>query len=195
MPVTNWLAVAGLTAAILTAGCMSIPLSSIVELSRIDFSTTDFEVMRIAIRLPDAMRPRPDGVRMDTSLTLGGKPVEKSSFLLVPAQGPLDRAQLNDAEPPGFATYAYRLSLADLKRLESLRADLKRREKEGARGTLAIGIATTEFCRVRPVPGGPLPVTTYLLTSETGRYVVVTDRYDLRQHEKTAHALASLGPC
>ena len=174
---------------------MSIPLSSIVELSRIDFSTTDFEVMRVAIRLPDAMRPRPGGVRMDASITLGENPAEKTSFLLVPVQGPIDRAQLSEAEPPGFATHAYRLSLADLKRVESLRADLKRRKQEGTRGKLAIGIATTEFCRMRPVPEGPLPVTTYLLTSETGRYVVVNDRYDLREHEKTAQALASLGPC
>jgi hypothetical protein len=98
-------------------------------------------------------------------------------------------------EPRGFATYTYRLSAADLKHFEALRADLVRNQQQGKRGSLGLGIATTEFCRVYAVPEGLLLTTTYLMTSETARHVVVTDDYDLRKDESIAEELAKLGSC
>lgn len=181
--------------AIVLAGCTSVPLMSFVALSRIDFATTDLEAMRVAIRLPEAIQPRPGGVKMDAVKKLGVGLEEKTTFLLVPARDSGDRMSSVNTEKPGFATHIYRLSDADLKRFEALRADLVRSKQDGKRGSLGLGIATTEFCRVRPVPEGPLPATTYLLTSETARYVVVTDDYDLRKDESLARDLAILEAC
>ena len=60
--------------------------------------------------------------------------------------------------------------------------------------SLGFGIATQEFCRVAALPPGPLPVTSYLMTSETGRYAIPTEDADLRSLAK-AGELAGLEPC
>lgn len=177
------------------AGCGSVPLMSYVALSRIDFSTTDLDVMRVAVRLPEAIRPRPGGVEMEALTKIGDGAEQKTTFLLVPAPDTADLQRLTDVEPPGFDTYVYRLSASDRKRFEALRAELLLHKKEGKRGSLGLGIETKEFCQAHPLPDGPVPTTTYLLTSETARYVVVTDRLDLRKDERTAKELSQLGPC
>lgn len=184
-----------LAVTMLIAACGSIPLTSYVALSRIDFATTDLDVMRVAVRLPGAIRPRPDGVEMQAVTKIGDGPEQKTTFLLVPAADPAALTKLTEAEPPGFGSYVYRLSASDRQRFEALRADVSRHRQAGERSSLGLGIETKEFCRLLDVPEGPLPVTTYLLTSETGRYVVVTDGLDLRRDEKTANELSNLGPC
>lgn len=182
-------------ATMLLAACGSIPLMSYVALSRVDFATTDLDVMRVAIRLPGAMRPRPDGVEMQAVTRIGDAPERKTTFLLVPTTDSPAPDGLTDAVPPGFGTYVYRLSVSDIQRFQALRADVSRHRQAGERSSLGLGIETKEFCRLLAVPEGPLPVTTYLLTSETGRYVIVTDGLDLRQDERTASELSNLGPC
>ena len=61
--------------------------------------------------------------------------------------------------------------------------------------SLGFGIATKEFCRVAALPPGPLPATSYLMTSETGRYVVLTEDADLRSRPKVKGELEGLEPC
>ncbi len=185
----------GFAAVFALAGCMSVPLSSLVELSRIDFATTDLDVMRVAVRLPGAIRPRAGGVKMEAVRKIGDGEEETTTFLLVPATEPVDRAGPPNDGREGFATYVYRLAPADMKRFEALRADLMANKTAGKRVSLGLGIATTEFCRIRRVPDGPLPTTTYLLTSETARYIVLTNDYDLRKDEAVAKELPKLGAC
>lgn len=184
-----------LAATILLAACGSIPLMSYVALSRIDFATTDLDVMRVAVRLPEAIRPRPDGVEMQAVTKIGDGPEQKTTFLLVPMPDSPALTGLVEVESPGFGTYVYRLSASDVQRFQALRGELSRHQQAGERSSLGLGIETKEFCRLLVVPEGPLPVTTFLFTSETGRYVVITDRLDLRRDEKTANELLNLGPC
>ncbi len=56
-----------LCAALAFGGCGTVPLASLPALSRIDIATTDPAVLRVAVRLPDAVKPRPGGVTMTLS--------------------------------------------------------------------------------------------------------------------------------
>ena len=77
-----------------------------------------------------------------------------------------------------------------------MRATLLKQRQEGKRGgSLGIGIATKEFCLVGALPSGPLLSTTYLLTSETRSYVVVSNDLDLSKEPAFAAELARLRPC
>ena len=58
-----------------------------------------------------------------------------------------------------------------------------------------MGIAAKEFCLVGVLPPGPLLVTTYLLTSETRSYVVVTNDLDLSKEPAVVAELSRLKPC
>jgi hypothetical protein len=113
---------------------------------------------------------------------------------LIEARDPADIAGLPPEVLPGLATYAYRLSDEDLGRFDALRRSALQLHAEGRNVSLGFGIATKEFCRVAALPPGPLPATSYLMTSETGRYVILTEDADLRSLVK-AGELAGLEPC
>jgi len=181
--------------AILLAGCGSLPLPSLVQLSRVDAQTTDLGMLRVAVRLPEAVKPRPGGVNMDIVTKVSGEPDQKTTFLLTETRDAADLSGLADAARPGFSSYAYRLAPSDIEGVARIRDALSRKRQEGRSGSLGIGIATKEFCLVGRLPSGPLLVTTYLSTAETRNYVILTSDLDLRKEPAIAAELAKLGPC
>jgi hypothetical protein len=181
--------------AALLAGCGSVPLPSLIQLSRVNAQTTDLGMLRVAVRLPEAIKPRAGGVNMVVVAKVSGEPDQRTTLLLTETRDAADLSGLAVAARPGFSTYAYRLAPGDIERLALIRAALSRKREEGAGGSLGIGIATKEFCLVGPLPSGPLLSTTYLSTSETRNYVVLTNDLDLRNEPTIAAELSKLGPC
>ena len=172
------------------AGCTSIPLPSLVQLRRVNAQTTDLAALRVAVRLPDGLKPRVGGVNMDFSMKMGGAPDQQATLSLVETHEPADLSGLPAARP-GFSIYAYRLAPTDVERLALMRAA---QQRQGGKGG-SLGIAAKEFCLVGALPSGPLLVTTYVLTSETRSYVVVTNDLDLGREPAIVEALSRLKPC
>src|SRR5262245_29288755 len=108
--------------AVVLAGCSSIPLPSLMTLSRINADTTDLATLRVAVRLPDALKPRPGGVNMDVVAKVNGAPDQKTTFLLTETRDAADLSGLS--APPGFSIYAYRLAPNDIERFALIRAAL-----------------------------------------------------------------------
>jgi hypothetical protein len=181
--------------AVVLAGCSSVPLPSLIQLSRINAQTTDLTALRVAVRLPEAIKPRPGGVNMDVVAKVSGAPEQKTTFRLTETRDAADLSGLVAAARPGFSTYVYRLAPGDIERLSLLRAELSKMRRESGGGSLGIGIATKEFCLVGPLPSGALLSTTYLWTSETRSYVVVTNDLDLRKEPTVAAEISNLEPC
>lgn len=183
-----------LAAAVSVAACGTVPITSIPQLSRIDGNTTDFSALRVAVRLPDAIRPRPSGVALQAKVKIAGSPDVEEQFILVESEDPADKDGL-DPSGNGFTTYAFRLSDADMARFEALRLGIRKAAAERRKGQLSLGIAVEEFCRAATPPPGPLLATTWLRTSETRSYVVVTRDVDLLGEKALKGAFASLDPC
>jgi len=181
--------------AVMLAGCSSVPLSSLVQLTRINAETTDLAALRVAVRLPSALKPRPAGVNMDVLLKVTGEPDQKITFFLAETHDASDLSGFSSAARPGFSIYAYRLTPSDIERLILMRAALLKQRQDGKRGSLGVGIATKEFCLVGALPSGSLLSTTYLLTSEMRSYVVLTDDLDLGKEPAIAAELARLKSC
>jgi len=177
------------------AGCSSVPLSSLVQLTRINAETTDLAALRVAVRLPSALKPRPGGLNMDVMLKVTGEPDQKTTFFLAETHDAGDLSGLSGAARPGFSIYAYRLAPSDIERLTQMRAALLKQRQDGKRGSLGVGIAAKEFCLVGALQSGSLLSTTYLLTSETRSYVVLTDDLDLGKEPATAAELTRLKAC
>ena len=106
-----------------------------------------------------------------------------------------DLSGLSSAARPGFSIYAYRLAPSDIERLIVMRAALLKQRQDGKRGSVGVDIAAKEFCLVGALPSGSLLSTTYLLTSETRSYVVLTDDLDLGKEPAVAAELARLKAC
>jgi hypothetical protein len=181
-------------AALMLAGCSSVPLTSIPPLSRIDAKTTDLSMLRVAVQLPDALRPRSGGVKLDVVTKLAGEPEAKTSFAMMEMNEARGRAGL-PAPPQGASTYAYRLSPTDAARFEALRASMIEQGKQGKRGSMGLGVAAREFCRANAAPQASLSVTIYLMTSETKSFVPVVKDFDLLGDPAMAGGLDSIQPC
>ncbi|WP_265441687.1 hypothetical protein [Bradyrhizobium sp. SEMIA] len=70
-------------AALMLGGCGSVPLTSIPPLARIDARTTDLSMLRVAVQLPDALRSRSGGVKLDVVTKLAGEAEAKTSFAMM----------------------------------------------------------------------------------------------------------------
>ncbi len=181
--------------ALLLSACGSVPLGSLPQLSRIEPQTTDLSALRVALSVPETIRPRPGGMNMDVTLTATGEPERKTTFRLEEAAAPDDLAGLPATDRAGYRTYAFRLTPEDAARFDALRAKALSKRGNGRKGSIGIGIATRQLCRTGAVPEGALLATTYLRTSETGTYVTLTRNLDLTREKALAGAIAKLEPC
>jgi len=176
-------------------GCASVPLGSVVPLLRLDLATTRIEALRVAVRLPEAVRPRPGGVVLDVVLNRQGLPELKQAYLLVETEGAADLAGLVGQQRPGFRLTAYRLGAEDLERFRAVQVALAEARASGQSGGLGFGIATREFCRTGEAAPGRIPASTYLMTAESNGWLTVSEDFDLMGEPKVAAELANLAAC
>jgi hypothetical protein len=180
------------TAALAAAGCASIPLSSIPALSRIDFQTTDFSRLRVAVQLPVAIRARADGVRMVATVRIDREPSREETLLLVESSpGP----EAPPAARAGVHGRVFSLRVADIARLNAIRAEILAKKADGRRGSIGVGIEAREFCRDSEIGSGPISMSTFLQTSENPGFVPLLRDYDLRSDARVRDSLATLQPC
>ncbi len=180
-----------LTAALLVAlsGCASVPIGSLVQLSRTDVMTTDLAELRAALWLPSELRPLPDTARLAVIVRREGQPDETLDLALIASDNPADIA----AFPPSSGHYlVYRLGADDRARLDAVRSAIQADRRPGSM-TFAVGIR--EFCRTGAIPSGPLYASSYIRTSEIGAFVPLIERFDLRSDPQLAAAFDAVAPC
>jgi hypothetical protein len=185
-------ALIALLCSLMIAGCASVPLQSVIALRRVDFQTTDFAKLRVAVQLPEFIRAKSEGVKMIATVTYSGETPRKETFAL-------QEAKLEEAAPPsavrGFYVRTYALRASDSARMDAIRTELLAARAAGRRGSLGIGIEANEFCRAGEIGGAAVLITTYLKAAETPEFVPLLRNFDLRSDERTAKALTDLAPC
>jgi hypothetical protein len=162
--------------ALALAGCGHMPVTSMVKLARVDFETSDPAQLRAAIKLPQALRTRPNGVSLRIAVRVGRAAEEARDFLLRELPLPSELAREAGADSHVFA---YRIDEADLSRLAAFRAELLAEKSGGQGGSVSISVQPLA-CKTAELPEGPVYLTTYLRTAETGSYVTLARDVDLR---------------
>ncbi len=186
---------AALGVAVLLSGCATVPLSSIMALSSIQLETTDLAQFRAAMRLPDALRPQSDGVRLRAVTDIEGTGEMVEEFALVAVSDPADGAETGQRIDPGYTMYVFALSPEGRAGLEATREAIVDARAAGKHGSLSLSVALDEFCAASPLPSGGLYATSLIKTSETGHFVVLTNRVDMRSAPEFAGALDRVKPC
>ncbi len=186
--------VMGLSAAALSA-CTSIPVSSMYQLSKVDFMTMDLNRLRVAVVLPSTIKPRATGVVMDIKYRSGEEPEKTEKVILVPATTAADQVGLPSDMAAGNRVYAYRLGTPDVAKLEDIRNRARQAKAEKKKGSLSMGIAAKEFCKTAPLGSGAVYSTTYVATSEIGEYIVLTKDIDLRSDAAISASLDHMPDC
>jgi len=179
--------------ALLAAGCGHVPLTSMVQLARIDFATTDPALFRAAIKLPRSIEPRLHGTALRIAVTFADGREMAQDFKLAETTDEREVLALHAELAPGTHVFAYRIEPAEIERLKAFRRAVLAAKNDRKSG-LAMSIRP-EACRAGPVAPGPLPMTTYLRTSETGRYVTLARDLDLRSLAPGKDAVAEIPPC
>src|SRR5215510_14053450 len=162
--------------AVALSGCGHMPVTSMVKLARVDFETSDPAQLRAAIKLPRELRTRPNGVSLRIAVRVGRAPEEAREFLLRELPPPAELAREAGADSHIFA---YRIDDADLPRLTAFRTELIAKKSSGQRGSITISVQP-QACKAAELPDGPVYLTTYLQTAETGSYVTLARDVDLR---------------
>lgn len=168
--------------AAILAGCGHVPLRSIPKLLKIDFDTTALPELRAAVLLPAQIRPAPKGVIMTvTALPAAGGKHERS-YALEPVTDGAELAQLPPHDSEKTRLIAYRLAPGDAAQLDVFRQEMLAVAKQsGQKNKGALGISAEKICHSGGLSSGPLYMTSYLKTSETGEYVILAKDVDLRE--------------
>src|SRR6266540_5803439 len=175
------------------AGCGHMPITSMVQFARIDFSSTDPAQLRAAVKAPRTVRPQGAALRIIVRIASGDE--EFADFVLREVSEPNEVLALHHELDPDTHIFAYRLEPSEAARLAAFRDSLKAKQAAsgGRGGAITISIRP-DACRTQELADRPIHVTTYLRTAETGRYVPLARDLDLRT--ATGRDLASaLPPC
>jgi hypothetical protein len=182
--------------AVALAACGHMPVMSRVKLARIDFTATDPAQLRVAIKLPRAVTPLPNGVALRITVTLADGHEDAQDFILREVSAPADIIGLYKELEADTHIVAYRLEAADVVRVTAFRDALKQKQAATGRKGGALGIsARPKGCRTAELGNRPVYFTTYLRTAETGSYVPLARDVDLRTLDPNRDLAASIPPC
>jgi len=178
----------------LLGGCTSlavmshVPVSTMVRLASLKLAEIVPSELRVAARLPEALEPRRDGVKVRLDVS-GSSPAARRSadIVLEPAIEPGELARLSAHMRAGFRIWVYRLSAPDVERLKRFIAE--------AGGRSGVSIATgVDACHRKPLGEGRLLTTTFLRTHATD-YFILTEELDLHSVVSERDLAARVPPC
>lgn len=184
-----------IAAALLLGACTAIPVKTLYELATTDLMTVDPTVLRAAVRMPEWLAPRPDGVKLELGMTREGETPVSEKIVLEVIPVALEGKALAAEGKPGFDLYAYRINPQDIPRLQAFRDTFKAKKAEGGKktaGSLSVGV---DACRKTALPAGEIPVTTYLKLETGADYLPLLVDYDMSQPIQGQDVATLLPPC
>lgn len=172
---------AALIAALASAGCGHVPVSTMWALRNFDSLSVDPALLRAAVRLPRAFQPRPGGVKVVATWGKKGDPASEKKIDIalqetsLSAEGPALGKEIRQ----GHYLQVYRVAPDDVPRLRALQAEIARAkaQRQADHGSLGVG---ADACRIDDLPEGPILMTTFLKTSEETGWLTVLKDIDLR---------------
>lgn len=173
------------------AGCGHMPVTSIVTLARIDFQTTDPDKLRVAVKLPQALKARAEGTVLRITVRLANGAEESRDFSLREVD---ERDALAGEAEAGAEIATFAVATRDVAELRLFRAALIQKQKGGSGGALTIAVKP-DTCRTEPLPSGPVVFSTYLRTAETNGYVPLARDVDLRRLDPNQDLAAKIPAC
>ena len=164
---------------LLLAACSEIPVKTLYTLATTDTNKVNPAVLRTATRLPDWLEPQPNGAKLTLHAESAGQ-TPLNEILVLEAFNPATEYSSSPiASQAGTHLYFYRLSAADIGRVEQFRAQLKQRKAQGITMSSSLGISV-DACRKTPIPAGKVPLTNYLKIDNNADYLPLLVNYDLK---------------
>lgn len=170
------------------SACGGTSLRDAYALSQVDPATTEASALRVAVSVPDTIRPQSDGVQMIGNITPPGGQPRVHFFDL--AALPLDQANLPGR--PGMAQYLYRIAPDDLAVFDAFRTAARRNKAAGGKWSLTVN---PPLCHTAEVLPDRIPLEILLKTAELDRFVTLTKVADMRDEISDGDLNTIAPPC
>lgn len=180
---------------LMLTNCTTIPFFSLFSLARVNFESTELEEFRIGIKLPDGIRPEREGIKLETILKISGEKDLNTTFILVGSKDITDEKFLSSYLIPEYKVYSFKLSPQDIQRFQELRKKSYDNKKLNKSVSLGFGISIKEFCIQNALLDKPIQITTFIKTSEIGKYIILTKEHDLREDKNVILELNKIQNC
>ncbi len=173
------------------AGCGHMPVSSMIRLAGIDFQSTDLDRLRVAIKLPRALKARAETTVLRVTVRLADGRQESRDFSLREVD---ESDALSSEAEQDSRIFTFAIAMRDISELRSFRAGLIEKQKGRSGGAITIAVQP-DACRSEPLSSGPVMFSTYLKTAETNGYVPLARDVDLRRVDPGRDLAAKAPTC
>lgn len=171
----------GIVLLLMITGCSSVPVSTMWELRNFDLVTTDVAKLRIGVRAPVFMRITENATRLELGLSKKDNTFKhKEVTHLQHASKGTELASLQRYRKAGYKLHVFKLTDEGLKKVARFRRHYQALKKEfgdDVAGSLSVSAGG---CLEAESKGKPIKVTTFMKSSETGKFVILTNEQDLR---------------
>lgn len=165
---------------LLLSGCMTVPISSIPKLMRLDFLTMNFEHVRVGLQLPSYLSLRSgDAVMIARSRTDGLEGETAYTYTLVEDTNAAALAGFRPEKRAGTAATVWRIKPEDVAGLAELQERVRRSRIQGPRIRGSTEIKILKACLTGAFPAGPIYSSTYIKPAENEDYIPASIDNDL----------------
>lgn len=179
---------------LLLSACTAIPVKTMYKLATTDPMQVDPQVIRTAARMPNWLKPLPNGAKIILGMTVEGAAPVEETFILQPIPLALVQKDLASEAKEGFDLYAYRINPDDLPRVIAYRESIKAKRAAGLKVAGTMG-AKVDACHQGELREGPILLSNYLLLDNETGYMPVLKDYDLREKVDQKGLEKFLPPC
>jgi len=176
------------------AGCGTIPVSSIYKLRNFDIKTTNLAKFFAAVRIPQSLAIREQGVKIDLGFKSEKAEIQFTEHIIMQQIDSLPSPALKGAQKSGYKIYIFKLNDRDAQKMRVVRSRINRLRKEHDDGVGSLSI-DVETCRRGALPGGPLFLSTYLKSAELDDFVVLVNNADIKKLDDVKGSLDKIPLC
>ena len=178
-----------LIVALTLAGCVSMPLTTMYKLHKIDPLEADPAQIKVAVATDKRIDIRADGASIELGFDAedGSLHIDEV-YVLEIVRDPIYTQELSEAKTPGKAIIVLQLSDNDARRMRQVQSQLMpfRNDDRNVKGRL--GVSLSGVCMHSQIPAGKVLADIFLQTSDADGFFLLTRGLDLRERRNTANA-------
>lgn len=161
--------------------CTSMSMKTIYKLATTDPISVDPNLLRAAIRMPEWISPKKDGVKLQLTSTQEQSNPITEIFTLESIPLTNESKALIAENKVGYKLYAYKIASQDIPLFFEFRNNAKHyKNQTGKKSGGTIGVSA-DACRRNTIPEGKILVSTHLrFEADAGYFPLLLD-YDLRK--------------
>lgn len=177
------------------SGCMSMPLTSMYKLSKINPLEAKPEDIRIAIRTLDIVSIEKGMVQMRIAYTADDDSIRfDHTYLVEVIQNDLLSKVLLDTKQPNEVVTVMHLSAEDATQMLHWQQQIREYKQRGGEGTGTFTIGVSDTCLLERLPEDELEVDIFIQVDSQDGYFVMFEDMDLLDLEE-AEALSEMRLC